>query len=160
MHIKGDITLTKTVNKIFVDVRNRFLAFKNNGPFTNCRSRINNVLIDNREDLDIVMPVYNSLEYSKNHKKTTGSLRNYYRDEPNDPPLNDDDFPTVNYNADPILSVLIFTSTNFREFPEIKHTQNIPCDQILQFNTRKINFKNSKFNQIFSSYLERHKRDI
>ena len=34
------------------------------------------------KDLD-VMPVYNLLEYSKNYKKTTGSLWNYYRDEPN-----------------------------------------------------------------------------
>ena len=35
------------------------------------------VKIDNAEDLDVVMPMYNSLEYSKNYKKTTGS---YYRD--------------------------------------------------------------------------------
>ena len=57
------------------------IAFKNNAPFTNCISKINNVLIDNAEDLDIVMPMYNLLEYSKNYKKTTGSLWNYYRDE-------------------------------------------------------------------------------
>ena len=38
--------------------------------------------IDNAEDLDIVMPMYNLLEYSKNYKKVTGSLRIYYRDEP------------------------------------------------------------------------------
>ena len=31
------------------------------------------------------MPMYNLLEYSKNYKKTTGSLWNYYRDEPSDP---------------------------------------------------------------------------
>ena len=37
-------------------------------------------------------------------KKTTGCLWNYYRDEPNNPPLNDDDPPTVNYNADPIAN--------------------------------------------------------
>ena len=41
--------------------------------------------IDNAEDLDVVMPMYNLLEYSKNYKKTTGSLWNYYRDEPSDP---------------------------------------------------------------------------
>ena len=29
------------------------------------------------------MPMYNLLEYSKNYKKTTGSLFNYSRDEPN-----------------------------------------------------------------------------
>ena len=65
---------------------------------------MNNVLIDNAEDLDIVMPMYNLLEYSKNYRKTTGSLWNYYRDEPKDPPLNDDDPPTINYNADPITN--------------------------------------------------------
>ena len=35
-----------------IDIRNRFLAFKNNAPFTNCISKINNVLIDNAEDLE------------------------------------------------------------------------------------------------------------
>ena len=39
--------------------------------------------IDNAEDLDVVMLVYNLLEYSKNYKKTTDNLWNYYRDEPN-----------------------------------------------------------------------------
>ena len=49
--------------------------------------------------------MYNLLEYSKNYRKTT-SFRNYYRDEPNIPPLNDDDPPTINYNGGPILSLL------------------------------------------------------
>ena len=97
--VKGDITLTKTNGRGIIDIRNRFLAFKNNAPFTNCISNINNVLIDNAEDLDVVMPMYNLLEYSKNYRKTIGSLWNYYRDEPNNPPLNDDNPPTVNYNA-------------------------------------------------------------
>ena len=59
------------------------LAFKNNSPFTSCISKINNTLIDNAEDLDIVMPMYNLLEYSKNYRETKGFLFNYYRDEPN-----------------------------------------------------------------------------
>ena len=83
--VKGDITLTKTNGRGIIDIRNRFLAFKNNAPFTNCISKINNVLIDNAEDLDVVMPMYNLLEYSKNYRKTTGSLWNYYRDEPSNP---------------------------------------------------------------------------
>ena len=66
--VKGDITLTKTNGRGIIDIRNRFLAFKNNAPFTNCISKINNVLIDNAEDLDIVMPMYNLLEYSKNYR--------------------------------------------------------------------------------------------
>ena len=43
------------------------------------------------------------LEYSKNYTKTTGSFWNYYRDEPNNPPLVGNP-PTVNYNADPITN--------------------------------------------------------
>ena len=102
--MKGDITLRKTNERGIIDIRNKVLALKNNAPFTNCISKINNVLIDNAEDLDIVMPMYNLLEYSKNYRKTTGSFWNYYRDEPNNPPLNDDDPPTINYNADPITN--------------------------------------------------------
>ena len=60
--VKGDITLTKTNKRRIIDIRNRFLAFKNNAPFTNCISKINNVLIGNAEDLDVVMPMYNLLE--------------------------------------------------------------------------------------------------
>ena len=101
--VKGDITFTKTNGREITDIRNRFLAFKSNAPFTNRISKINNVLTDN-EDLDIVMPMYNLLEYSNNYRKTTRSFWNYYRDEPNNPPLNDDDPPTINYNADPITN--------------------------------------------------------
>ena len=49
--------------------RNKNPAFKNNAPFINCISKINGVQIDNAEDLDVVMPMYNLLEYSKNYKK-------------------------------------------------------------------------------------------
>ena len=61
--------------------KNRSLAFKNNAPFISCVSEINVVLIENSEDLDIVMPMYNLPEYSKNYSKIFGSLWNYYRDE-------------------------------------------------------------------------------
>ena len=66
---------------------NKTVAFKNNEPFIDCILKINSVLIDSAEDLDVVMPMYNLLEFSKSYRKTTGSLRNYYRDEPNDPLL-------------------------------------------------------------------------
>ena len=61
----------------------RKLFFKNNAPFINCISKINGLKIDNAEDLDVVIPMYNLLEYCKNYRKTTSSLWNYYRDEPN-----------------------------------------------------------------------------
>ena len=60
-------------------------AFKNNTRFINCISKINGVKIDNAEDLDVVMPMYNLIEYSKNYRKITGSLWNYHRDEPINP---------------------------------------------------------------------------
>ena len=101
--VKRDITLTKRITRGFIDIRNRFLVFKNNAPFTSCISKINNVLIDNAR-LKYCKPMYNLLEYSKSYRKTTGSLWNYYRDEPNNPPLNDDDPPTVSYIADPITN--------------------------------------------------------
>ena len=98
---KGTITLTKTDERGFIDIRNRFLAFKNNVPFINYILKINDVLIDNAEDLVVVMPMYNLVEYSKNYRKTTGSLWNYYKDESND-------FPADNYNANLLTNVESF----------------------------------------------------
>ena len=67
------------------DITNKSVAFKNNAPFINCISKINGVKIDNAEDLEVVMPMNNLLKYSKNYRKTTGSLWNYYREEPSNP---------------------------------------------------------------------------
>ena len=80
--VKGDITLEgdNSANK-----RNKSFTFKNNAPFISCISKINGIKIDNAEDLVVVMPMYNLLGYSKNYRKTTGSLWNYYRDEPSNP---------------------------------------------------------------------------
>ena len=68
--MKGSIIVINPVN----GKRNKSVAFKNNAPFINCISKINGIKIDNAEDLDVVMPMYNLLEYSKNYRKTTGSL--------------------------------------------------------------------------------------
>ena len=64
------------------DERNKGVIFKNCAPFINCISEINNTQIDNGKDIDIVMPMYNLIEYSHNYAKTTGSLWQYFRDEP------------------------------------------------------------------------------
>ena len=71
--VKETITFTNPDN----GKRNKSLAFKNNAPFINFISKINGVKIDNAEDLDVVMPMYNLVEYSKNYRKTTGNLWNY-----------------------------------------------------------------------------------
>ena len=59
------------------------IVFKNCAYFTNCISEINNTQVDNAKDIDIVMPMYNLVEYSDNFAKTSGSLWQYYRDEAN-----------------------------------------------------------------------------
>ena len=68
--VKGVITVTEPDNA----KRNKSVAFKSNAPFIKCISNINDVQIDNAEDLDVVMPMCNLLEYSKNYRKTTSSL--------------------------------------------------------------------------------------
>ena len=66
------------------DERDKGVAFKNCVPSINCISEINNTQVDNAKDIDIVMPMHNLIEYSDNYSKTSGSLWQYYRDEPND----------------------------------------------------------------------------
>ena len=73
------------------------VIFKNCAPFTNCISTINNTQIDNAEYIDIVMLIYNLIEYSNNYSKTSGSLLQYCKD-----------IPAVN-NASNIID---FTTTN------------------------------------------------
>ena len=62
------------------DEINKGVIFKNCAPFINCISEINNTQIDNAKDIDIVMPMYNLIEYSDNYAKTKGSLWQYFRD--------------------------------------------------------------------------------
>ena len=73
--MKGDIVPTKAIGRRPADIRNKFLAFKNNAPFASCISKIKNVLIDNVEDQDIIMPMYNLLEYSKITEKKQAVFR-------------------------------------------------------------------------------------
>ena len=80
--VKGDITLEGDNN---VNKHNKNLPFKNNAPFISCISKINCIKIDKAGDLDTEMPMYNLLKYSKNYRKTTGSLWNYYGNQPSDP---------------------------------------------------------------------------
>ena len=65
------------------DERDKGVAFKNCAPFPSCKCDINNIEIDYCHDIDIVMPMYNLIEYSDNSAMTSGSLWQYYRDEPN-----------------------------------------------------------------------------
>ena len=108
------------------------LVFKSNAPFINCISKINGAQIDNAEDLDVVMPMYNLLEYSKNYRKTTGSLWNYYRDE-----TNSGEDGGINYSI--MDSKSFDCKANFIE------------DGVMQNNLTKNAFK------IFEQFLEKYK---
>ena len=81
--VKGTISVNNTAAAgAAVNNDDRKVIFKNCAPFTNCINEINNTQIDNAKDIDIVMPMYNLIEYSDNYAKTTGSLWQYCKDIP------------------------------------------------------------------------------
>ena len=81
--VKGTISVNNTAAQgAAVNNVNLKVIFKNCAPFTNCISETNNTQIDNAKDIDIVMPMYNLIEYSDNYAKTTGSLWQYSKDIP------------------------------------------------------------------------------
>ena len=98
--VNGTITVTSQ-NNVIRDKKDRPLILKNNTTFISCITIINGELIEDADDLDIVLPMYNLLEYSKNYGKTIGPLYNYYRDELSDDPdnINHDNIKVVNSNA-------------------------------------------------------------
>ena len=87
--VKGTIPVDDTsAAGATVNKTNKKIIFKNCAPFTNCISQINNTQIDSATNIDIVMPMYNVIEYSDNYSKTSGSLLQYCKD-----------IPTVNNNG-------------------------------------------------------------
>ena len=82
---------------------NRQVILKNNAPFISCISKINGVLVENAEDLDIVIP-----KYSKNYSKTSGSLWNYCRDELTDE-TNDNNGPNKHVSIRQVLQEVLTT---------------------------------------------------
>ena len=81
--VKGTISVNNTAAaSAAVNNNNRKVIFKNCSPFTNCISNINNTQVDNAKDIDVVMPMYNLIEYSNNYSKTTESLWQYCKDIP------------------------------------------------------------------------------
>ena len=88
--VKGNISVNNTAGAgAAANNTNKKVIFKNCAPFTNCISKINNTQIDNAEYIDIVMPMYNLIEYSDNYSKTSRSLWQYFKD-----------IPAVNNNGD------------------------------------------------------------
>ena len=83
MLVKGNISVNNTAgDAAAANNTNKKVILKNCAPFTNCISKINNTQIDNAEYIDIVIPMYNLIEYSDNYSKTCGSLWQYCKDIP------------------------------------------------------------------------------
>ena len=76
--VKGNIS----VNNTAANNTNKKVIFKNCDPFTDCIGKINNTQMNNAEYIDIVMPMYNLIEYSDNYSKTSESLRQYCKEIP------------------------------------------------------------------------------
>ena len=94
--VKGNISVDNTAAAgTAANNTAKKVIFKNCAPFTNCISKINNTKIDNAEYIDIVMPMYNLIEYSDNYSKTSGSLQQYCKEIP---AINDDG-AIVNFNG-------------------------------------------------------------
>ena len=73
IHVRGTTTVNNTsAEGADANNNNKKVIFKNCAPFTNCRSQINNTDLGNAKYLDIVMPMYNLMEYSDNYSKTSG----------------------------------------------------------------------------------------
>ena len=70
-------------NARHTDERNKGVIFENCAPFIKCISRINGTDIGNAQGIDVVMPMYNLIEYNDNYSKTSSSLWQYYRDDLN-----------------------------------------------------------------------------
>ena len=72
--VKGKITITGAGDNAAArqaDERDKGVSFKNCAPFTTGTSEINNTQIDKTKDIDIVMPMYNLVEFSDNYSKTS-----------------------------------------------------------------------------------------
>ena len=84
--VKGTITTTRASANAAVrqaDERDKSVIFKNCAPFTKCINRINRTDIDNAQDIDIVIPKHNLIEYSNNNSKKSGRFWQYYKNDPN-----------------------------------------------------------------------------
>ena len=101
VHVKGTIPVNNTAAAdADANNTNQKVIFKNCAPFTICISEINNTQVDDAKDIDIVMPMYNLIEYSDNYLKTSGSLWQYCKD-----------IPAINDNN----AIVYFTNNNLTD---------------------------------------------
>ena len=73
--VKETITVANTAAAaLATNNLNKKVIFKNCASFTNCISRINNTQVNDAHDIDVVMPMYNLIEYSDNYSNSSGIL--------------------------------------------------------------------------------------
>ena len=82
IHIKGTIRVPNTGTAAASNNRNKNVIFKHYPPFINYISEINNTKVDDVHDIDVVISMYNLIQYSDTYSKTSGILWQCYRDEP------------------------------------------------------------------------------
>ena len=92
--VTGDVTIIRD--------NGHEVAFKNCALFTKCITKTGGTSIDDAEELDLVMPMYNHIECISNYSETTGSLWFYFKNEIidfNAGIANDQDFKSYKYKA-------------------------------------------------------------
>ena len=122
-----------TVIKVAAVAANTNVAFKNCAPFTRCVPHINDEHVETAENLDIIIPMYNLLEYSDNYAVSSGSMWQFKRDES---PMND---------AGNALNVALDNSSSFKYKASLsgKATDVDDNDRSLK------KYKNSCYTEIF-----------
>ena len=81
--VKGTITVSNTeVAAGAANSGDKKVIIKNCAPFTDCMSEINNTHVDSAKDIDVLMLMYNLIEYSDNYSKRSGRLWQYCRETP------------------------------------------------------------------------------
>ena len=80
--VKGNVTVNTAAADANANNINKKIKSKNCAPFTDCIRKINDTQVDNANYIDIVMPMYNLIEYNNNYSKLSGSLWSYCKDVP------------------------------------------------------------------------------
>ena len=102
---------------------NTRLALKNCTPFTKCNLEINDKHVTTAENLDIVMPIYNLIEYSDNYQDSSASPYQYKRDEPPE--------------ANPIADLTVNTSSSFKYKVNLLGNRNV-VGGIMRLNVKAV----------------------
>ena len=98
-YAEADISIDGTIRAAAANANTR-LALKNCAPLTKCNAEINDEHANTAENLDIVMPMYNLIEYSDNYQDSSATLYQYKRDEPPE--------------GDPIPNLAVDNSSSFK----------------------------------------------